>query len=371
MNAHIININCNKKQFEHQYLQQGYIGVGLVLNGTSSQQLLNACRTTYSMYADMKTVFPGDMIFLHVEEYIYGVFKAESFFKEDPTVDPHFLSDNIYYNPNQPHGGWKELETQSLNNLPLPPPDYRQLSISHFVDEKGNNLCFKEGFFANEVFDLRRKGKIWSIPERWRYPDSARTIRPIMPAEALELIKLLERENSHTLERRTLKPKDLTNFRDIRLILNPSIVEDEKIIEAWLCENLRTPKLQQIFGNITSFGNNVQIGYLQGIDIFGYTQGSSGICKYKVIEIKMDEVNANNYTDVVKQILDYMDWVCRHLAKGDSRFVEGYIVAKSFDQSCIDFVKNHNKVNIGKQIFLVNFNYCPSAYNTLQIERVV
>lgn len=370
MNAHIIN--CNKKQFAH-YLNNGYIGVDLVIKGTSEIELSSACKTTYSMYADMKTIFPGDMIFIHAGEYIYGVFKAESVFKEDPNVDPNFLSYNIHYKqkPNQPNSGWHRFINQPLNSLPLPPSDYRQMSISHYIDKNGNNLCFKKGFNAKEIFDLRRKGKIWSIPERWKYPDSARTIRPLMPNEAIELFKLLERENSHAFQTRELTPKDLTNFKDIQLILDPNIVEDEKIIEAWLCENLGTPALQQIFGKITSFGNNVQIGYLQGIDIFGYTEGSLGICKYKVIEIKMDTVNKKNYKKIIKQILEYMDWVCKYLANGEPQFVEGYIIAKSFEQVCLDFVKNYNRMNTGRQLALVNFNYCPPTYNTLQISRVI
>jgi len=33
--------------------------------GLCRQSLFKACRITYSMYADMKTIFPGDMIFVH------------------------------------------------------------------------------------------------------------------------------------------------------------------------------------------------------------------------------------------------------------------------------------------------------------------
>ena len=363
MNAHIIN--CDESLFLDRYRQNGYIGVGLVIRKTSAQALSNACRTTYSMYADMKTVFPGDLIFVHAGEYIYGVFEAKSLFKEEPNVPSIFLSPNIHYNPrpDNPNSGW-----QTLVNRPLPVVnnDYRQLSISHFVDSGGQNLCFEKGFLAKEVFDLKRKGKIWSIPERWKYPDSARTVRPLMPTEAKELIRLLERENGDTNNRLTITPKNVSNFSDIQLILNPRIVENEKVIEAWLCENLQTPTLHQIFGNITSFGNNVQIGYLQGIDIFGYTEGTTGICKYKVIEVKK---GARNFPADIQQTLQYMDWVTEYLANGNSKFIDGYIVARSFDQRFIDFVRNHNTVSSGRQLSLIEFDYDPPAYNTLKFKQ--
>lgn len=368
MNIHIIN--CDENQFLNQYRSNGYIGVGIVINNTSPQALSNACKTTYSMYADMKTVFPEDMVFVHAGEFIYGVFRAESFFKEDPNVSPVFLSQNIHYNPkpNQPNSGWRNLANQPLSGLNLP-NDYRQLSISHFVDgATGNNLCFENGFLANEVFDLKRKGKVWSIPERWKYPDAARTVRPIMHTEARELIKLLERENNSN-KRLSIKHKNLASFANINLILDPNIVEDEKIVEAWLCESLRTPQLQKVFGNITSFGNNVQVGYLQGIDIFGYVEGSSGICKYKVVEIKKDPLNFND--GYLKRTLEYMEWIIRYLADNDPKLVEGYIVARDFDEPSKNFVRQHNTLNIGRNLSLIQFDYVPPRYNTLSIAKII
>ncbi len=365
MNAHIIN--CDEKSFLEYYLSNGYIGVGLPIKKTSAKGLSNACTTTYSMYADMKTVFPGDIIFIHAGNYIYGVFKAESTFKEKSSVNKMFLSPNIHYypKPNNPNSGWKVFVGSSLPDFSI---DYRQLSISHFVDDCGRNVCFEKGFYANEVFDLKRKGKIWSIPERWKYPDTARCVRPLMLLETKELIKLLDRDNSDTSKRITIIPKNLDNFLDIQLILDPNIVEDEKIIEAWLCENLRTSVAQKIFGEIASFGNNVQMGYLQGIDIFGHCKGTLGISKYKIIEVKRGNAN---FPDDVQQILQYMDWVIEHLSSGNPKAAEGYMVAKSFNGDCKDYVRNHNKVNIGRRLSLIKFDYDAPRYTALKIQRII
>jgi hypothetical protein len=364
MNAHIINCD-DHDLFINQYRANGYIGVGIKTNESTSGSLKSACRTSYSMYADMKTIYPGDMIFIHAGDVIYGVFEAKSYFKEDPNTDSLFLSRNIHFDhiPNNPDTGW-----QTLVNQQIPAHNYyRQLSISHFVDNKGRNLCFKKGFSANDVFDLRRQGEIWSIPERWKYPDFPRTVRPLMITEAQEFIKLLERENTFPDSTLTITPKDLSSFLDINLILDPTIVQNEKIIEAYLCGNLLTPALQEIFGKITTFGNNVQIGYLQGIDILGCTEGIHGISKYKVIEVK---VNACLFPKDIQQIFKYIDWVIEHQTSGNPKYVEGFIVANSFDDECKNFVRNLNRVNKGKQLSLVTFDYNRPSCRSLMLTKV-
>jgi len=358
MNYHIIN--CNN--ITH-VLANGYIGVGMAFDDSSTRKLLNSCKINYSMFADMKTVAPGDMVFIHAGEYIYGAFAAASVFREDPNATNCFRCANIHYkvNPNIQGSGWRNLVSA---NLAVPAGDIRQLSVSHFQDAHGNNLCYPNGILANEVFDLRRKGRIWSIPERWKYPDSARTIRPIMPSEAEELLKLLERENSDSDNKVTLTSKNMGGMADIDLILNPAVAEDEKIVEAWICEQLHNGKLDHIFGNLSCFGNNVQMGYLQGIDILGL-QKSARTEKYKIIELKITPLILTNNYDVFRQVMGYMDWVMGFIVENDPRRVEGFIVAKSFDNQCAEFTENHNKVNYGRQIHLVQYLYLPPTHNCI------
>ena len=191
MNAHIIN--CNEDDFFNSFLQGGYLGVGIVVKGTNPRQLSNACRTSYSMYADMKTIRVDDIIFVHAGQRIYGAFKAVTEFCEEPITLQPFLSRNIHYypNPNNTSSGWKNNIT-AIPNIGY----YRRMAIAHFTDKQGRNLCFEEGIDSNEVFELKLKRKIWSIPERWKYGDAARTVRPLMENEAFELLKILDRENA-------------------------------------------------------------------------------------------------------------------------------------------------------------------------------
>lgn len=362
MNAHIIN--CDENEFFNSFIPGGYLGVGIVLNGTSPQQLSKACRTSYSMYADMKTIRIDDIIFVHAGQRIYGAFKAVTEFCEDPTTPQSFLSRNIHYypNPGNPSSGWQ-------NNITAIPNigHYRRMAITHFTDKQGRNLCFEDGIDSNEVFELKLKKKIWSIPERWLYTDARRTVRPLMENEAFELLKIVERENADKSDRLSITPANLENYIKIEFILNPNIITNEKIIEGWILENIgRDNILDSALGPIDSFGNNMPAGYLRFMDIFGYQQLSTGVRKYKVIEVKKDNCV---FPNDINQLIGYTDWVIENIAAGDYKIVEGVVVARNFDNDCINFVENFNTT--GRKIRLVSFNHVSPHYNTLGIAKVV
>lgn len=362
MNAHIIN--CDENDFKNLFLPNGYIGVGLVITGTTPQKLSSACRTSYSMYADMKTIRPGDIIFVHAGQKIYGAFSAATEFVEDPSTPVRFLSKNIHYYPNPavPRSGWSG-HIRSIPNLGY----YRRIAIMPFIDNRGNNFCFETGIDSTEVFELKNKKKIWSIPERWKYTDTARTVRPLMEDEALELLKILERDNADNSNRLNISPANLASFTSIEFILNPAIIENEKIIEGWLLENIgRNRALDSAVGPLSSFGNNIPVGYLRFIDIFGYQQLTTGIKKFKVIEVKKSDCT---FPDDINQLIGYTDWVTEHIAGGDVKTVEGIIVAMNFNNECVAFVNNFNTT--GRKIRLIQFTYNQPAYNNLNIARVV
>lgn len=363
MNAHIIN--CKKENdFFNSFLPGGYLGVEIVITGTSPQKLSNACRTSYSMYADMKTIRPGDIIFVHTGQRIYGAFKAVTEFREDPSISQLFLSKNIHYRPkpNNASRGWK-------NNITTIPEigHYRRMAIKHFTDEQGRNLCFENGADANEIFDLKMRSKIWSIPERWKYTDASRTVCPLMENEAFELLKIIDRENADKSTRMSVKPASLTNYIPIQFILDPEVVINEKIIEGWILENIgRNSNLDNALGPLTSFGNNMPAGYLKFMDIFGYQELITSIKKYKVIEVKKNDCV---FPDDINQLFGYIDWVVENIAEGDYKVVEGVIIAKGFNNNCIAFINNFNARS--RKIRLIEFGYVPPIYNHLNITRVV
>jgi len=355
MNAHIIN--CDEAEFFNSFLPKGYLGVGIGIKNTTPQALSIACRTSYSMYADMKTIRISDIIFVHAGRNIYGAFKAATEFAESPKTPRHFLSRNVHYL------GWR-------NNNSIRPNTggyYRQIAITHFVDEQGRNLCFKNGIHSTEVFELKLKKNIWSIPERWKYTDTARTVRPLMENEAFELIKVIDRENADEPNRLRVKSANLTKHVPIQFILDPNVVTNEKIIEGWVLANIgRHADLDKALGPFTSFGNNMPAGYLKFMDIFGYQELNSGIRKYKVVEVKLNDCV---FPNDINQILGYSDWVVENIAEGNHKLVESIIVAKDFNNNCIEFANNFN--SMGRKIRLVKFDYTPPAYNQLSISRIV
>ena len=332
MNAHIINCDNN---LLNNYKNQGYIGVGMYLNSTSPQGLSQACRMNYEMFADMKSIRKGDILFIHSVGGIFGAFRIESEFVENLSINSIFLSQNTHYfpGPNKPNSGWRG----NISNIPIL-GDFRRLSFSHFIDSNGTNLCFENGVDSREIFDLKLKKRIWSIPERWKYADKSRTIRPLITNEADEIIKLLHRENADNPTRLNISPAKFNNYQSINLILNPSIIENEKIIEGWILDNIgKNQTLDSAFGPFSEFGNNVPAGYLKFMDIFGIQKLYNNSLKYKIIEVK---INNCSFPQDINQLIGYMDWVTENIASGDYKSVEGILFTKGFNQNTIDFINN-------------------------------
>lgn len=63
MYAHIVNVP-EEGYFLNTCIQNGFLGVGMVISSNSLQGLSKSCRTSYSMFADMKTIRIGDIIFV-------------------------------------------------------------------------------------------------------------------------------------------------------------------------------------------------------------------------------------------------------------------------------------------------------------------
>ncbi len=363
MNAHIIN--CNETAFFDSFLPNGYLAVKVGVGKTTPQALARSCRTIYSMQADMKTIRVGDILFVHAGQKIYGAFKATAEFREAPETPSCFLSTNIHYRPrlNDPNSGWRNNDSIRPNTGGY----YRRIAITHFPNNQGDNLCFENGIYSTEVFELKRKKKIWSIPERWKYTDAARTVRPLIEDEAFELLKIIHRANADNQNGLIVEPAALTDYIPIQFILDDRIVTDEKIIEGWILENIgRNADLDRALGPFSSFGNNMPAGYLKFMDIFGYQELSTGIRKYKVVEVKKGECV---FPNDINQLVGYTDWAIENIAGGDYKAVEGTIIAKTFDENCINFVENFNTT--GRKIRLVRFDYVPPHYSTLTIERII
>lgn len=371
MNAHIIN--CSAEVFD-SFMRSGYIGVSPKTPKSAEPQAKSqAIKTNYSMIADLKSVKKGDLLFVHCTDgetnpysgKIFGVFEFTTCFLEDPSANRIYKSKNIYY-----ENGW-----QRINNFPN----------SGYVWQAGiksyDDLCFKRGFNSTEIFELKYSGKIWSVPERWKYTDSSRTTRPFTPQEASEIIKLLKRDNVG-LPKRMVNSKNLNRFNPIQLYLHPDTdgyIKDEKILEAWILENLTNNgnnlryhrNVVDNFGKLSFFGNNMPASYLLFMDIFSYITIQSEISRFRIIELKSSALDENSWSakkNELMQLLSYLDWSVTKLANGDSQKVDGVLVAYDFDTTYIDYVRKHNKIEKGRSLSLLKYRI---QRNSITFQRVI
>ncbi len=351
MRAHIIN--CNPDVFE-DFVTNGYIGVGIVTpNDNSRRSKMGALQTSYSMIADMKSIRKGDLIFIHSSRKIYGVFEAETEFLENPDIPTHYKSDNLKIEK------WESVSSFPENTF------CRQIAIKPY-----KTLCFMDGFDSTDVFKLKGEGKIWTVPARWRYTDANRAVRPLTIPEANQLIEILLRENSDTENMRDFSPKDLSIFNKINLVLEPiegfEELRGEKILEAWILDNATKTSdnaneynnIINTIGKMTYYGNNIPAFYLNFIDIFSYFQQEDKVSKYRVIELKKGFLSNANYEsdkNELRQLIDYLDWVVKTKAGGDTKKVEGILIACRFSTKYKDYVKERSKIESGNRIKLIEY----------------
>ncbi len=341
---HIISVD-DEETFLH-FLAEGYIGVRLpqkyydyIGKESLSKRKLDALlKTIYDIFADLKRVKVDDEIFIHVrgEQRIFGVFRANSPFLESPTIPNEFRSSNLL------------LEKLWGKKLPaLSETDFIwQVSI-----KSDRDFYFDEGFDANEVFRLKDLCKgIWTIPERWKYEDKEKTVRPLLPEEAEKLIVLLRESNPKGPSNSKVFPKDMSGFNRIELPLVPvnGFVRDEKLMEAWIMANAVKPEesdayenIKNVFGDFSFVANTIRSFYIKFMDIFGYMKQDD--CRiYKIIELKTSEASPKDLDQLVK----YVAWIAEFLCGNDLNKVYGFLCAKKFPKAVVELLNKYNSMKL-------------------------
>ena len=94
MKAHIIT--CDSRERLQEFVDNGYAGVRPIPPKTLSKRgLSRKLSTNWDVIADLKRVKAGDLIFLHVEKGLYGLFRATSCFKEERDMPDVYKSKNL------------------------------------------------------------------------------------------------------------------------------------------------------------------------------------------------------------------------------------------------------------------------------------
>jgi hypothetical protein len=115
------------------------------------------------MVADLCRVKEGDIIFVQViNDNIYGAFRATTCFMESPDIPDCYRSSTLSY---YPEGGWYHTE-----GVDFPDGDYYwSCAVENYPE-----LYFEKGISHRDVFDLKFRGDLWTIPERFKYNVSFR-----------------------------------------------------------------------------------------------------------------------------------------------------------------------------------------------------
>ena len=311
-----------------KFLKEGFIGVRLPRSfykniqerPFTDKKRRGLLGTIYDIFADLKRIKVGDEIFLHVkgEQAVYGVFRASSRFMENPVIPHQFKSQNLL------------VERFEETEIPYEVFPW-QVAVS--TPPTG---AYKNPFDANEIFRIKElTRKIWSVPERWKYEDKEKTVRPLLPEEGKELIALIQEVNRNEQEKIYVEPKDLRSFNEIILPMSPlnGKARDEKIIEAWLMANSIGPEDREAHSNITQIlgkfdfvANTIRSYYIKFMDVFGYRIGSDGLKEYRVVEMKTNEATLAH----LLQLIGYIRWIAEFFADNDLNRVKGFLIAKNF-----------------------------------------
>jgi len=181
-------------------------------------------------------------------------------------------------------------------------------------------------------------------------------------SEARELMRLLLRNNP------IRKPSKAISDPYIRPISALSVNVDfssnnqtgkiryEGWLNAWLMEVLSQGKFQEIFGEYREFLNLVPTTYNKVMNAFlthsTQIDGMEVLYKYTCIELKTDRATLDDLT----QILKYEEWVRRRLASGDSHMVQSVLLAHSFGEDVVEYVKKRQEIE-ERTVQLISYRF--------------
>ncbi|MFJ5717516.1 hypothetical protein [Neobacillus sp. NPDC093127] len=127
-------------------------------------------------------------------------------------------------------------------------------------------------------------------------------------------------------------------------------IRHEMAIEAGVVDYIKnTPN--GVFGKWDYLSHQVvaspfkPVDYMDKMDVFGYRfiPSFSTISKYLTIEIKKDVAD----TEVINQLMKYVDWINQEYSYGDYSMIEAFIVAQDFPDEVVSL-----KEEVGKRTFV-------------------
>ncbi len=359
----LLRLSDTKERLQ-EFIENGYAGVRPIPPKTlSSRGLSSKLRTNWDIIADLKRVKVGDLILLHVEKGLYGLFRATSCFKEEKSMPNVYKSKNLnldYWSDNKDY--WPSDIEKKYNEIREGIDLYWKVGIESVED-----MYFDKPLDVMEIFKLMSIGEIQTIPARFLY-DGEKTVKPMLESEKGKIIKLLEDSNNGVRSKNFVDSCDMRNFEEIKLDLRSyeNTVSCEKILEAYIMENITLNKenvkaheeVRKIVGEVDFFANTVFTYYTNFIDVFCQKRVNEN-SQNVVIELKKGDLDT--FPKTLNQIMDYTEWVQFYMEKGvhAEEEIVGIIIARKIDDSYISWKrKNPNSnVKLCKYDFTKDFSY--------------
>ena len=320
----------------------------LVKNGVYSTIMRSPANSSWGIhhegtFADYLSMKDGDLIFFFVKRKIYGCGRLVKAGR-----DCKYLN---YTDAGNPNGDRSDnyIATHLLEN-----DSSENRCFCTFVPHPA---FFKKGIDMDEVLQ-HNENPFRSVRTMWKL-----SFIKMDDDESEALYRVLIKSNESNIGNASaafpydpffhnrLKRLDLYDYLLNRQFLvknckndNDNTLKHEMALEASLCEILLCDD-RHPFGKWDYISHQVAasplkpIDYMDKMDIFGYRYipGYDVKSKYLIAELKKDSAS----TDIVEQIMKYVDWVSNEYANKDYSMIEAFIIASDFDDDVIPLVQEH------------------------------
>jgi len=267
--------------------------------------------TNADIIASFSAIKPGDTILFYVTNSgIYGLWRATT----SPFVD---------FTP-----VWKDANQRYPYRVCFQP------IIRHFP----------RPIELSDVLDLRDRGLIWTF--------DLSTLRrknhnPITEAEGRELIRLLLRNNP--IFQPVAPVEDPYPPQDTPLPIDLSVdsrgqLKFEGFLNAWLTRQFVESRLRHLVGEYRDVLNYVPTSFNTVMDLFlshvTRVDTLDILHKYSCIELKTGEASEGE----LRQLIKYENWLVRKLGGGDSEMVQPIMIASSFSDALLAYVRGRKEI---------------------------
>ena len=277
---------------------------------TTHPQNRNANAARQSAIAEISGIRSGDILFFNrmvSEEHppeLLGIFEATS----KPYFDPNPLFPGAeHVNENLPF----RVKFKCVHNFPNP------VNIE-------------------EIWDLRDKGKIWTLQQSRGDAVGVHACVGITKIEAKFIERLLKMNNiveGPKMVHQTTKTNEDTLPIDFR-VDKDGMLHYEAALMAKLLEDFADGKHREVFGEFDDFIQYVPTGARKEIDILLLKYNGDDILWYQILELKHDK-----FTMVeLQKLIGYEKWIIRNRAENPLQ-VYPVAISYEFDNKVVEFVK--------------------------------